>query len=33
MTPEIIKAFMEPLALIAVVGALAWVLVTFVRMS
>jgi hypothetical protein len=32
MTPEMIKAFMEPAALVAVLGILAWVLVTFARM-
>jgi hypothetical protein len=32
MTPEMIKAVMEPLTLLAVVGIFAWVLVTFVRM-
>lgn len=32
MTPEMIKAFMEPLALIAVFGIAIWVLVTIVRM-
>ena len=32
MTPEIIKAFMEPLALIAVFGIAVWAMVTFVRM-
>jgi len=32
MTPEMIKAFMEPLALVAVLGILAWVLVAIVRM-
>ena len=32
MTPEMIKAFVEPLAAGAVLGIFAWVLVTLVRM-
>jgi hypothetical protein len=32
MTPEMIKAFMDPVAAIAIVGAVAWVLVTAMRM-
>ena len=32
MTPEMIKAFMEPMAAVAVLGIFAWVLVTMVRM-
>jgi Na+/proline symporter len=32
MTPEMIKAFMEPLAGAAIVGIFAWVMVTMVRM-
>ena len=32
MTPEMIKAFMEPVALVAILGIAAWVLVTMVRM-
>jgi hypothetical protein len=33
MTPEMIKAFMEPLALIAVFGIAVWAMVIFVRME
>jgi hypothetical protein len=32
MTPEMIKAFMEPLAAGAILGIAAWLLVTIVRM-
>jgi len=32
MTPEMIKAFMDPLAAVAVLGIFAWALVTMQRM-
>jgi hypothetical protein len=32
MTPEMIKAFMEPLAAGVILGIFAWALVTLVRM-
>ena len=33
MTPEIIKAFMEPVALVSVFGIAVWAMVIFVRME
>jgi hypothetical protein len=32
MTPEMIKAIMDPLAGVAIIGIIAWVWVTFARM-
>jgi len=32
MTPEMIKAIMDPLAGVVIMGIFAWVLVTMVRM-